>query len=149
MKSRKNGFLRNTKGQSLVEFALILPMMLVVMFMITEFGRALYQYNVLATAAREGARAAVVSTSGSASAVGIARMEKILGDANILTGTTISVVPDDNYEGTGTHVVIAKAERPFNWAINGPVHVNPGQPTTVSPNALTLKGESIMHSETF
>ena len=36
-------------------------MLLVVMFMVTEFGRAMYQYNVLAQATREGARVAVVS----------------------------------------------------------------------------------------
>ena len=52
MSSKRNQFMRDTRGQSLVEFALILPMMLVVMFMITEFGRALYMYNVLASAAR-------------------------------------------------------------------------------------------------
>ena len=54
MKSNPIRFVRDARGQSLIEFALILPMMLVVMFMITEFGRALYTYNVLATAARAG-----------------------------------------------------------------------------------------------
>lgn len=149
MKSRKNSFLRNTKGQSLVEFALILPMMLVVMFMITEFGRALYMYNVLSSATRLGARQAVVSTSGSAVSVGTAAMQQILNNANMSTGTTLSVTIDDNYQGTGQKVVIATATKPFNWAFTGPMHVNPGQPTTVSKTALTLKGESIMKAETF
>jgi len=149
MKSNENRFLRNTKGQSLVEFALILPMMLVVMFMITEFGRALYMFNVLSAASREGARHAVVSSAGSAVSTGTAAMQKLLADANMSTGATLSVVIDDNYQGTGQKVVIATATKPFNWAFTGPMHVNPGQPTTVSPTALTLKGESIMKAETF
>jgi len=47
MRVGPKSFLSGTRGQSLVEFALILPIMLAVMFMITEFGRALFQYNVL------------------------------------------------------------------------------------------------------
>jgi len=150
MKSTKKTFLRDTRGQSLVEFALILPMMLVVMFMITEFGRALYQFNVLSTACREGAREAVVSSSTNAVQVGTDRMNLILSKANLQTGTTVTVTTDNNYQGTGTHVVIATATRPFNWAFKGPMPVNAGAGSaTVSKTALTLTGRSIMHSETF
>ncbi|MFN8006881.1 MAG: TadE family protein [Terriglobia bacterium] len=43
-------------GQALVEFAIVLPFLLLVMFGITEFGRAYYQYNTLSKAIRNGAR---------------------------------------------------------------------------------------------
>ncbi len=56
MKRTDSNLLHGSRGQSLVEFALILPMILVVMFMITEFGRALYQYNVLLQASRDADR---------------------------------------------------------------------------------------------
>src|SRR5678816_3024678 len=85
MKSNPIRFVRDTRGQSLVEFALILPMMLVVMFMITEFGRALYMYNVLASAARAGARMAVVSGSANAVANGTTAVNKLLASANMDT----------------------------------------------------------------
>jgi Flp pilus assembly protein TadG len=45
-----------TRGVALVEFALILPTLLILTFVTTEFGRALYQYNTLAKSVRDGAR---------------------------------------------------------------------------------------------
>ena len=43
-------------GAALVEFALILPFLLILSFMTFEFGRALYQYNVLTKSVRDAAR---------------------------------------------------------------------------------------------
>src|SRR6266702_2934422 len=51
------------RGQALVEFALILPFLLLLLFGITEFGRALYQKNMTINAAREGTRFAAVQSS--------------------------------------------------------------------------------------
>jgi Flp pilus assembly protein TadG len=53
--------IRSQKGQSLVEFALVLPVFVVVLFGIMEFGRLWEISNVLTSAAREGARVAAVS----------------------------------------------------------------------------------------
>lgn len=52
---------RDTRGQSVIEFALVLPLILVLVFGITEFGRAWMAVNVLTSAAREGCRLAVVT----------------------------------------------------------------------------------------
>jgi Flp pilus assembly protein TadG len=150
MSSKRNQFVRDTRGQSLVEFALILPMMLVVMFMITEFGRALYMYNVLSSAARAGARMAVVSGSANAVANGTTAVQKLLASANMDTGASINVAIDSNYNGTGVKVVTATVSRPFTWAFNGPLPVNAGaNPATVSKKGLTLTGQAIMKAETF
>ncbi len=43
-------------GQSMVEFALTLPVLLLIMLAIFDMGRAVYAQNVLTNAAREGAR---------------------------------------------------------------------------------------------
>jgi Flp pilus assembly protein TadG len=51
----------NHRGQSVVEFALVLPLLLLIVFGVTEFGRAWMTLNVLTAAAREGARTAVVT----------------------------------------------------------------------------------------
>lgn len=52
--------LRNQAGQSLVELALILPILLIVVMGIFEFGRAWHTRQIVTDAARAGARRAVV-----------------------------------------------------------------------------------------
>ena len=47
-------------GSNLVEFALVLPLLLVLMFGIVDFGLALFDKAVITNAAREGARTGVV-----------------------------------------------------------------------------------------
>ena len=50
-----------SKGQALAEFALILPVLALLLFAILDLGRAVYVYNTLANAARQGARVAAVN----------------------------------------------------------------------------------------
>lgn len=50
-----------TTGQSLVEFALVIPLFLVFVFAIFDLGRAVFTYNSITNAAREGARLAIVN----------------------------------------------------------------------------------------
>lgn len=47
---------RNHDGAVLVELALLLGPLLILTFGITEFGRAMYQYNAIAKAVRDSAR---------------------------------------------------------------------------------------------
>lgn len=49
-----------SRGQSLVEFALILPVFILVLVGILDLGRAVYAFNTLNNAAREGSRLAIV-----------------------------------------------------------------------------------------
>ncbi|HEY3308133.1 MAG TPA: TadE/TadG family type IV pilus assembly protein [Desulfuromonadaceae bacterium] len=53
--------LNNKKGAALVEMAIILPLLLLIVVGIFEFGRAMLIRNTLNNAAREGARRAAVS----------------------------------------------------------------------------------------
>lgn len=48
------------RGQDLIEFALVLPLLLLLLTGIMEFGLAVMAYNTVANAAREGARYGVV-----------------------------------------------------------------------------------------
>ncbi len=50
-----------SRGQSLVEFALIIPIFLLLLVSIFDLGRAVFAYNTLTNAAREGARMAIVN----------------------------------------------------------------------------------------
>jgi len=52
-------------GQSLVEFSLVLPIFLVLIFGLVDFGRAFYTWLIVTEAAREGARAAAVQSDAS------------------------------------------------------------------------------------
>ncbi len=49
-----------TKGQSLVEFALIIPLVIFAITVFLDVGRAVYSYSALSHAVREGTRYAVV-----------------------------------------------------------------------------------------
>lgn len=75
-------FIKDKRGQSLIEFALVLPILLLVVFGITEFGRAIMVKNVLHTASREGARLAAVSPVSDSLSVQ-ARVQEVLDAANI------------------------------------------------------------------
>ena len=52
--------IRNEKGGSLVEFAIITPLLFVILFGIFESGLLLYNKAVITNASREGARAGIV-----------------------------------------------------------------------------------------
>ena len=60
---------RDEAGQSLIEFALVLPLILLIITGLFDVARATWQENTLAYAAREGTRYAIVH--GSASVDGI------------------------------------------------------------------------------
>jgi Flp pilus assembly protein TadG len=63
-------FHRGEGAQSLVEFALILPIFLLLITGLFDLARAVWQENSLAYAAREGTRWAIVHGSGSTTPVG-------------------------------------------------------------------------------
>lgn len=57
---------RRVRGQSLVEFALLLPVLLLIIFGVMDFGRAIFQYSTVAEGARQAGRLAVVDQTISA-----------------------------------------------------------------------------------
>lgn len=52
---------RSARGQSIVEFALVLPIIVLLIAGFIEIGRAVFAYNTIANAARQGARVAAVN----------------------------------------------------------------------------------------
>ena len=55
---------RDERGGALVEFALVLPLLMLVLMGMVDFAQAWHTRHVLADAAREGARRAVVDDPG-------------------------------------------------------------------------------------
>lgn len=58
---RRRGRRPAAGGQSLVEFALIFPIIVLLVAGFVEIGRAVFAYNTIASAARQGARVAAVN----------------------------------------------------------------------------------------
>jgi hypothetical protein len=54
---------KGQKGQALVEFALLVPIFLILMFAIVDFGMGFYSWITVTNSAREGARIGAVQAS--------------------------------------------------------------------------------------
>lgn len=52
---------RRSRGQALVEFAFVFPLIALIAFAFIDIGRAVFSYNTLTNAAREAVRVAVVN----------------------------------------------------------------------------------------
>jgi Flp pilus assembly protein TadG len=50
-----------TRGQALAEFALVFPLFILLLLAVFDIGRAVFAYNGITNAAREGARLAIVN----------------------------------------------------------------------------------------
>jgi Flp pilus assembly protein TadG len=53
-------FRGSDRGQSLVEMALLLPVLILILMVLFDFGRAVFAFNTVSNASREGARIAIV-----------------------------------------------------------------------------------------
>ncbi len=84
---RMRNTLENEKGQSLVEFALVVPMLLMLVIGIAEFGRAWMTKNIMTGAAREAVRLAAVPAPGGGwnGSAATTRGNQILDNAGIAT----------------------------------------------------------------
>ena len=60
----ENTSIRMQRGVAAVEFALVLPVLLLLMFITTEFGRALFEYDTVTKSVRSAARYLSTQTPG-------------------------------------------------------------------------------------
>ena len=58
---RRRSSRRRSRGQSMTEFAFVLPVFILVMVGLFDLGRAVFAFNTITNAAREGARLAIVN----------------------------------------------------------------------------------------
>jgi hypothetical protein len=96
-------------GAALVEFALILPLLLLLTFITTEFGRAMYQYNTLTKSVRDAVRYLSIQTPGTHLIE--ARNLMVYGNTAgtgtpLALGLTTSHVPDPTWQTAGANPVI-------------------------------------------
>lgn len=87
---------KGERGQSLVEFVLALPILLVIVFGIVEFAAAWRTYQVVTNVAREGARLAVIPSTVSDATV-TARIDSLLVQSGLgLALRTTTLTCDGN-----------------------------------------------------
>jgi len=92
-------------GQSLVEFALVVPIFLLVLFSIVDFGMAFHAWITVTNSAREGARVGAVRASSADIEQRVRDTATSLDQANLSVGITNagglpgeSVVVDVSYD---------------------------------------------------
>jgi len=97
------------RGVALIEFALILPMVLILTMITTEIGRAYHRYNTLAKSVREAARYLSVRAQG----VDVPKAKNIIVYGNsagtgqpVIPGLSLSNVPDPAWGKTGSYPVL-------------------------------------------
>jgi Flp pilus assembly protein TadG len=92
------------RGTAIVEFALVLPLLLLLTMITTEFGRAIYQYNTIVKSLRDAARYLSIQTP------------------NTMTTEAKNLVVFGNIAGTGPALVpgltVAKVATP-TWQLAG------------------------------
>ena len=84
------------EGTSTLEFIVVLPTLLFVMFAAVELSRAWLTAHVATTAVREGARVAAVTPPASAASAATTRVTNVLSSAN-LTALSAPAVTCTNY----------------------------------------------------
>lgn len=100
---------RKQKGVALVEFALVLPFLILLSIITVEFGRAVWEYNTLTKSVRDAARYLSIQTPGTK--ITEARNLAVYGNpsgsgAPLAIGLTPSLVPDPVWQTAGTAPVI-------------------------------------------
>ena len=127
------------RGQALVEFALMLPLLLIVLFIVVDFGVGLTRWIAITNAAREGARlGAVGADAAEITQKAIDTSDGILSSGDILVGFSDADVSGDI--GPGDSVVV---DVDYDYSLITPL----GRFLTVAFDPLTLSACSDMRVE--
>lgn len=97
------------RGAAMVELAMILPVLLLLSFITTEIGRAVYQYNTITKSVRDAVRYLSVQTPGT----GLTEARNLVVYGNtagagepLAPGLELSQVPDPTWQIVGSTPVI-------------------------------------------
>lgn len=97
---------RPRRGQALAEFALVLPILLLLILGVFDFGRAIFLHTSMTNGAREGARLATVNQD-------VSQIETRIEDQTAMIAPTISVnfyVPPDDPDDPPTDLCDASPD---------------------------------------
>jgi len=140
---------RNKRGASAVEFALVLPLLIVILFGIIEFGLLMYNQAVITNASREGARAGIVfSPRPDVSAIEqvvrkYADQRVVTFDASKPTPNT-SLGPNGSCDAFGEDLTV-DVSYPYQFLVFSRLVDLLGSGTT--PGTITLTARTVMRCE--
>ena len=132
--------LHGEDGQAMLEFALILPIVLLILCGILDFGWMYYNQLALNNICREGARYAVVSTAESHETDGILRhIENFIDDTYPIDDIVVTVTYTKPLDPLNGDVVVA-AEKEFHY-------LTPVISTVTGKQSRTLTAQVVMKVE--
>jgi Flp pilus assembly protein TadG len=149
----KRRLARGTKGQSLVEFVLILPILMFIVFGVVDFGLGIRSYISLTNATREGARFAAVGNpagsypsncDGSNNTTVIGRVCVAIDGLKLSDVQTVSVTYPNGQASGNSVVVAATYGYHFVSPLGALVHFFTGG---TFPTTITLSTKSDMRLE--
>jgi Flp pilus assembly protein TadG len=139
------------RGQALVEFALVVPLLLLMIVGIMEFGRAWGQSQTITDAARQGARMAALLNNSSAGQDSVRRVVRRALAAGGISSTDQMITIDPTNAGvsgwkagTNTPVGVSLAI-PFDWGVFAPVMNFAGQ--SFQTGGFRLRSRAVMRNE--
>ncbi len=136
---------RESRAQSLAEFAIVVPMLLMLLIGMVEFARGWMVRQVITNVAREGARLAILPNSNQSQVQ--ARIDSLLtvGGINPASASvTLNLCSGPNCTGTADEVQIAV---PYQFTLLGPVISFVCQGSCGSLGSVTLRTTSRMRNE--
>jgi Flp pilus assembly protein TadG len=140
--------LKNQKGGTLVEFAVIAPLLFLILFGIIEFGILLYDKAMITNASREGARAGIVFNYPERITNDriIEEVDKYLGAHLISFGGaanwSISITPNDRSASLAGDSLTVNVTYPFRF-----LFVSNLLAWTGNANLVNLRAETVMRLE--
>lgn len=126
--------LRNEKGQSLVEFAILLPFLLLLLMGILEFGIMLNSYLTINNSAREGARLGIVAGSNLEINELITTISPNVDTGNLI----VNITPSDGNRISGGTLTV---EVIYNYQVTIPIISN------ILNDVVVLKAKTSMRIE--
>jgi Flp pilus assembly protein TadG len=109
--------MRNERGQTMTEFALVLPVLALILFAVIQFGLVFNNYVALTDATRAGARKAAVSRQTS-DPVGTA-VAAVRSSANDLKQSDLNITVSSTWQSTAD--VSVTATYPYSISLLGMV----------------------------
>lgn len=128
------GLMKNRKGQSVVETAIILPLIILILMGIFDFGMMFNNYLIISNASREGARSAAVGSSDYQIKTIVENVTSSLDQSKL----SITIIPNQSLRKKGDEVtVIVK----YNYSPITPVIA------AIVSNSIKLDAMAVMRME--
>ena len=146
MKLIKGRTKRGERGQAVVEFAFILPIFLIVLFMVVEFGIGFSRWIVVTNATREAARYAAVQNGDAGTIRTAVKNRAVVTSSGLLSpaGVTVNFVDGPDTNGTagdrGDSVVVSAS-------LNYPLLTPLGAFVSLATGSITISGCADMRLE--